>query len=140
MGSDVRTSEGQGGFDFSEILNDLFRQSRSHPQRADGADIQAEIEVDLRDAALGAERDISVDSPAACATCHGDGVKPGSKPGKCPNCKGSGRERMPGLPIPIVFSVRRDRTEGRTTLPHLSWFGRSRTTRAVARDDPTGCR
>lgn len=93
---------GMGGGDFSDILNDLFRQSRSHPQRAAGADIQADIEVDLKDAALGAERDISIDRPSECGSCHGSGAAPGSRPRVCTVCGGSGRMKLPGgLPIPM---------------------------------------
>ncbi len=93
---------GAEGFDFSDILNDLFRQSRSHPARAAGADITGEIEVQLKEAALGGERDLSVDRPTACATCHGEGTAPGSKPRTCPVCQGSGRVRAAGgFPIPI---------------------------------------
>jgi molecular chaperone DnaJ len=97
---------GNAGFDFSDILNDLFRQSRSHPERAAGADIQADIEVDLKEAALGADRDLSIDRPSACATCHGSGAAPGSRPKTCTQCGGSGRMKMPGgLPIPMPCSL-----------------------------------
>jgi molecular chaperone DnaJ len=97
---------GGGGFDFSDLINDLFRQSRGHPQRAAGADINAEIDVDLKDAAVGAERDLAIDKPTACTTCHGEGTAPGSKPRTCPQCNGSGRTRAPGgLPIPMPCSM-----------------------------------
>jgi molecular chaperone DnaJ len=97
--------EAGAGFDFSDLLNDLFRQSRSHPQRAAGADITAEIEVPLKEAALGAERDIAVDKPAECPTCHGNGTAPGSRPKTCPQCSGTGRMRVGGLPMQVTCSM-----------------------------------
>jgi molecular chaperone DnaJ len=90
-----------GGVDFSDLLNDLFRQSRSHPQRAAGADITAELHVDLKDAALGAEREIAIERPTECGTCHGEGTAPGARPRECPQCHGSGRVSLPGAPFDL---------------------------------------
>jgi curved DNA-binding protein len=56
-----------GTFDFGSIFEDLFgggrrsRGGRRAPAAAQGAHHEAEIEVDLRDAVLGAERDLRVD-------------------------------------------------------------------------------
>lgn len=94
---------GGAGFDFSDLLNDLFRQSRSGaggPMRAAGADIEATITVTLVDVVKGAKRDITINRPSPCPTCGGDGVAPGSRPRTCPKCKGAGRVRMPG-PVPL---------------------------------------
>ena len=113
---------GGGGFDFSDLMNDLFKQSRSHPQRAAGADIAAEITIDLKDAALGAERDLSIDRPSPCGTCHGDGTAPGSHPRECPQCHGQGRISMPGAPFDLPMPCPRcgGRAARRPALPHLS--------------------
>ncbi|HEY6106854.1 MAG TPA: DnaJ C-terminal domain-containing protein [Anaeromyxobacteraceae bacterium] len=53
-----------GAFDFGSIFGDLFgrgRGGRPGPAAAGGADASAEIEVDLRDAVLGGERELRVD-------------------------------------------------------------------------------
>lgn len=54
-----------GAFDFGSIFGDLFGGARPRARRAaiptPGGDIEAEIAVTLRDAVLGAERDIRVD-------------------------------------------------------------------------------
>lgn len=92
-----------GGFDFSDLLNDLLRQSRggtAGPARAAGADVEAKLAVTLQEAANGAKKDISINLPAPCATCGGDGLAQGSRPRTCPKCRGSGRVRMPG-PVPL---------------------------------------
>jgi molecular chaperone DnaJ len=87
---------GGGGFDFSDLINDLFKQNREHPQRTAGADIEAEIRVSLKDVVLGGEIEIQVPLPTPCETCHGEGTAPGSRPRTCPQCSGAGRVRAPG--------------------------------------------
>ncbi len=53
---------GFGPFDFGSIFGDLFggRARRAAPPPAGGADVRAEIEVELREAALGGQRDVRV--------------------------------------------------------------------------------
>ncbi|MCA1826690.1 MAG: molecular chaperone DnaJ [Myxococcales bacterium] len=95
-----------GGFDpedLSSMFGDIFsrRQSgrarRAAAEPAPGDDAEASIEVDLRDAVLGAEREISVNRPARCPECKGSGARPGSKPTTCPQCGGSGEIRTGGF-------------------------------------------
>jgi molecular chaperone DnaJ len=62
-----------------------------------GDDAETAIEVDLRDAVLGAERELAVSRPARCPACHGTGARAGSKPVKCPQCDGTGEVQMGGL-------------------------------------------
>jgi curved DNA-binding protein len=57
---------GMGDFDFSSIFGDLFgqaagRQRRGQPFPADGANAEAELEVSLREAVLGGERELRVE-------------------------------------------------------------------------------
>ena len=56
-----------------------------------GADVAAEIEITLVDAARGATVAVPFDVTVACATCGGDGVEPGTTPVPCDRCGGSGR-------------------------------------------------
>ncbi len=95
----------EGGFepgDLGSMFGDLFggrqrgaaARSRSEPSR--GEDVEAALTIDLRDAVLGAEREISLVLPTRCPECHGSGAKPGSKPRKCPECGGSGEVQMAG--------------------------------------------
>jgi chaperone protein DnaJ len=88
--------------DLGSMFGDLFTQRRqgaarrraSEPQVGD--DVEAAIEVDLRDAVLGAEREITLQRPARCPECKGSGAKPGSKPQRCPQCNGSGEVKVAG--------------------------------------------
>ena len=88
--------------DLGSMFGDLFTQRRQSPARRRaseplvGDDVEAAIEVDLRDAVLGADREISLQRPARCPECKGSGAKPGSKPHRCPQCNGSGEVRVAG--------------------------------------------
>src|SRR4051794_26180316 len=59
--------------------------------RGRGADVAAEVEVELVDAARGARREVVYDAAVACDTCGGSGAKPGSQPIVCAQCGGAGR-------------------------------------------------
>lgn len=91
---------GRGGGDFSDIIEELFRRAGRHPAAAAGADVEAELGVDLKDALNGAEKDLVVNRPSPCDTCHGEGTAPGAQARTCPVCAGSGRVRMAG-PVPL---------------------------------------
>lgn len=97
---DERAGAGAAGFaDFGGI-SDLFAtffggmggtSTRRGPTR--GADILAEVELTLEDAAQGVERDVEIDSLAECPECAGSGAAPGTFPSTCPDCGGTGEMR-----------------------------------------------
>ncbi|HKU58006.1 MAG TPA: molecular chaperone DnaJ [Gaiellaceae bacterium] len=80
-------------------LNDLFSAffggdifgTRSRTTSARGADVAAEIEIDLHEAAKGTSVDVPFQVAVTCATCGGDGVEPGTEPATCSRCAGTGR-------------------------------------------------
>jgi molecular chaperone DnaJ len=59
--------------------------------RARGADIAAEVDIDLMDAARGVKRDLPFAIEVVCETCGGNGARAGTAPVACPTCGGSGR-------------------------------------------------
>jgi molecular chaperone DnaJ len=59
-------------------------------QRARGADVAAEVEIELTEAATGVTRTIPFQVAAACDRCAGVGAEPGSSPVTCPLCEGTG--------------------------------------------------
>src|SRR3954463_5641521 len=87
--------EGFSGVDPSDLgsmFEDLLgRRPGTRRRRAaeptPGDDAEAAIEIDLRDAVLGAEREIALDRPTRCPECKGSGARPGSRPQTCPQCK-----------------------------------------------------
>jgi molecular chaperone DnaJ len=70
--------------------DDLFGVG-ARARQARGADIAAEVTIDLTDAAKGASREVPFQVAVACPTCGGDGAKAGTTPVTCESCGGSGR-------------------------------------------------
>jgi molecular chaperone DnaJ len=58
--------------------------------RARGADVAAEVQIELVEAATGAARDVPVRATAPCDRCGGNGAEPGTSPTTCATCEGSG--------------------------------------------------
>ena len=86
-----------GGFDFGN-LSDLFSAffgddlfGASGPRSARGADIGAEVEIELVEAARGVTREVPFQVAVPCARCGGNGAEPGTAPVTCTTCGGSGR-------------------------------------------------
>ena len=87
-------------FDFGNLADifsaffgdDLFGGMGARAGRsARGADVLAEIEIDLSDAAEGVMRKVPFPVVVSCATCGGNGAAPGTSPVKCSACDGLGR-------------------------------------------------
>ncbi|HET7137493.1 MAG TPA: molecular chaperone DnaJ [Gaiellaceae bacterium] len=70
--------------------DDLFGGMRGGSSRR-GADVAAEVEIELVEAASGATVQVPFEVAVACARCGGDGVEPGTTPVRCDRCGGSGR-------------------------------------------------
>ena len=64
------------------------RQQRGGPRP--GPDIQAILDIDLVEAAIGIKRTQTVPREEACKDCSGIGSKPGTKPAVCRRCGGQG--------------------------------------------------
>jgi molecular chaperone DnaJ len=76
---------------FSAFFGDDVFGVATGPRRARGADIAAEVEIDLEEAATGITRAVPVQVAVRCAECGGDGVQPGTPVKTCEDCGGSGR-------------------------------------------------
>ncbi|MDQ6688129.1 MAG: DnaJ domain-containing protein [Actinomycetota bacterium] len=92
---------GTGSFDISDLLGGLFggpgggtsgggfgRTRTPRPQR--GGDLETETTLSFTDAVEGTTISLRLSSEAPCATCHGTGGKPGTRPHVCPTCDGAG--------------------------------------------------
>ncbi|MEI6126301.1 MAG: molecular chaperone DnaJ [Pseudomonadota bacterium] len=90
------------GFDdifssFGDIFEDFFglggfggrRRNRSGARK--GADLRYDLEISLREAAFGIEKNIDVKKNVPCPACKGSGAAPGSSPETCSMCRGAGR-------------------------------------------------
>lgn len=87
-----------GGFDaFGSIFDMFFGQGASQASRPAGpergADLRYDLEIDLEDAAFGAEKELRLNRLDTCDTCGGTGARPGTAPKTCPSCHGTGQVR-----------------------------------------------
>lgn len=100
-GVDPSMGQGAGFGGFGDVFEDIFenifsngrgqgRQSRG--QR--GADLQYNVSLNLEEAAVGKQIEISVPRHVSCQTCSGSGAKKGSKPKDCETCNGIGQVRI----------------------------------------------
>jgi molecular chaperone DnaJ len=88
-----------GHFDFGSLSDifsaffgdDLFGGSSRRNVR--GADIAAEVELDLAEVASDVTREVPFTVAVACEHCSGSGAEPGSAVSTCPTCGGAGRVR-----------------------------------------------
>jgi molecular chaperone DnaJ len=76
---------------FSAFFGDDVFGVGARPRRARGADVAAEVEIDLEEAASGIKREVPVQVALACEECGGSGVEPGTTAVTCDDCGGSGR-------------------------------------------------
>jgi molecular chaperone DnaJ len=101
MFGDERAGAGAAGFSDFGGISDLFQTffgggfpgggGRRGPAR--GADILAEVELTLEEAATGAEREVNLDTLVECEMCTGSGAAPGTYPSRCRECGGTGEVR-----------------------------------------------
>lgn len=79
---------------FAEIFEGIFGQvfGRGRKQRV-GRDLEAELKVSFVDAARGADKPLSIERPAPCHRCDGQGNEPGTGTTVCHGCQGKGEIR-----------------------------------------------
>jgi molecular chaperone DnaJ len=91
-----------GGFrpsDFTNIADlfsvffgdELFGGAGLGSRRVRGADVMAEVAVELEEAARGVKREVGIPVSVPCRTCGATGAAPGTSPETCRACGGSGR-------------------------------------------------
>jgi len=109
-GAPFGTGAGPGGatFRFEDLgdvglggLGDLFSSmfgggaqtggARARPRGPErGQDVEMQLPIPFRTAALGGKVPIELEVNEECATCHGSGAAPGAKIQTCPECQGRG--------------------------------------------------
>jgi molecular chaperone DnaJ len=71
--------------------DDIFGGGMRGAAQQRGADLGAEIAIELVDSARGVKVEVPFEVAVTCAVCGGDGVEPGTQPLTCRRCEGSGR-------------------------------------------------
>jgi molecular chaperone DnaJ len=105
FGPDVAGAAGSG-FDagpFAAGLGDLFETffggsfggspfggGRQRARSRQGPDMEVALDLTFEEAVFGAQREVRLRQPVACATCQGTGARPGTEPTTCSECQGSG--------------------------------------------------
>lgn len=96
--------EGFGGFggrasDFGDIFGDIFGSffgggagGRRRPTK--GHDLRYDLDITLKDAVFGVEKEIKIPRWETCPECNGFQSKPGKSPETCSTCNGTGETRM----------------------------------------------
>lgn len=74
---------------FGDIFGGLFNQGRGRARR--GAHVQVQLELDLLEAARGANKTIEFERHERCTLCSGSGARPGTRPEACATCGGRGQ-------------------------------------------------
>jgi molecular chaperone DnaJ len=90
---------GASGFSDFHGISDLFASffggtTPGRRRSARGADILAEVEISLEEAATGVDREVTLRTLAECEACSGSGAAPGTFPSPCSDCGGSGELRQ----------------------------------------------
>ena len=76
---------------FSAFFGDDVFGVATGRRRARGADVGAEIEIELEEAASGVRRAVPTEVALVCEECGGEGIEPGHSATTCEDCGGSGR-------------------------------------------------
>ena len=84
---------GFGGFNFEDIISEVFGGSRSARARSavqPGSDMRYDLEISLEEAFSGTTKNIKFRTFCKCDTCKGSGSKDHEGQATCPICHGAG--------------------------------------------------
>ena len=96
-GSGFGSGFGNANFGFGDIMDAFFgggQQRGPRPRTRPGQDALIRVEVDLKEAVFGCERDLNVDTAIVCTKCGGSGCANNSRPRTCDICKGRGETQQ----------------------------------------------
>ena len=83
---------------FSDIFEEFFGggrgRARSSQRARRGEDLRYDLEITLKEAYIGTEKEIEVPRQDLCDTCDGTGCAAGHSPEICPQCQGTGQISM----------------------------------------------
>ena len=100
-GAGVSNSSHRGFEDIFSMFDDIVggmggrRGRRQGGSR--GADLEAAVEITLKEVATGCEKTLNFVRQDLCPQCDGTGAKRGTKPDTCATCGGNGQVRQSGL-------------------------------------------
>lgn len=77
---------------FGNIFGDFSGRRRTRPTK--GQDLRYDLEINLKEAVFGIDKQIKIPRWENCTTCQGTGARPGKGPTVCSTCKGTGQTRL----------------------------------------------
>ncbi len=82
--------------DFSDLFEGLFggfgmRGGRTRSRARRGDDLRYDLQITLKEAFTGVEKEVDIPKQVACEACNSTGCAPGSQPENCPQCRGTGQ-------------------------------------------------
>lgn len=130
---------------FGDLFGDMFGGGFSRSRADRGIDIQAVVEIELKDVLTGVEKTLRFDRADFCERCGGQGCEPGTKRRNCPTCGGYGQvEQQTSMGFFVTRTVVDcPRCHGRGTLiekpcKQCTGSGRDRRERVVEVKIPPG--
>ena len=92
---DFSNASGSGfGEIFGDIFSEIFGSGRQSARHAQGSSLKYVLDIDLEEAARGANKTITIPRKETCGNCNGSGSRPGTTPSTCGTCHGNGKIRM----------------------------------------------
>ncbi|MCK9408976.1 MAG: molecular chaperone DnaJ [Bacteriovoracaceae bacterium] len=85
---------GTGGSIFEEMFGGQQRRRGPRSSGEPGSDLRIRLKLTLEEIASGVEKKLKIKKWKSCATCSGNGAKPGSSRSACPQCQGTGELRQ----------------------------------------------
>ena len=85
---------GSGGSIFEEMFGGQQRRRGPRSSGEPGSDLRIRLKLTLEEIATGVEKKLKIKKWRSCATCNGNGAKPGSSRSTCPQCQGTGELRQ----------------------------------------------
>ena len=139
------------GFGFSDIFESFFGAATGTTSRGPtprgrrGQDALVRLDIDLAEAAFGAQRELTVESAVQCGTCGGTCCRPGTSPRTCTVCNGRGSVQRVARSFlgQVMTTAPCAACSGHGTTipdpcPECSGEGRVRTRRTLRVDVPAG--
>jgi molecular chaperone DnaJ len=89
-----------GAFGLNDLFDAFFGGTSGGQTRGRGAagtrgpDAETVLDLSLVDVVMGARKTLDLQMPIECEHCSGTGCAPGTHPGRCPTCDGSGEVRQ----------------------------------------------
>ncbi len=134
------------GGDFGDVFGDIFgdifggARGRGGQGRNRGSDLRLAMELDLKDAVNGIEKEVRVPSMSACDTCQGSGSASGRLE-NCTTCGGAGQVRMQQGIFSVMQTCPRCRGAGQSVADPCNTCngqGRVQETRTLSVKIPAG--